>query len=267
MGLAATSLMALLSHLESPWPDLVTFMAPLPSRVEPPIMGEDRRMDERASGQFDGYQASRAGVNLKTLTMRIMRKGAPLPAPEEPIPVNKLQGISRKHSPPTRRLGRKTKKVDLCELTRKSISVGQIAKVTKVTDQPSQDWFHTLPSGSISSFKELAYVFTKEYTGTFLTYTSYRTIKENPSHIFNLRKKPEESLQDYIKRFNAEKANIVGCDNQIASSAFKKGLPAEHDLYRKLTITLSQTLAEVFTTAERYALWDDARIAAKKSTK
>ncbi|CAL8119241.1 unnamed protein product [Prunus armeniaca] len=120
----------------------------------------------------------------------------------------------------------------------------------------AQDWFHTLPSGSINSFKELAYVFTKEYT-------SYRTIKKNPDHLYNLRKKSDESLRDYIKRFKAEKANIVGCDDRIASSAFKKGLPTEHDLYRELTITPSQTLAEVYATAERYALWDDDRIAAK----
>ncbi|XP_008238766.1 PREDICTED: uncharacterized protein LOC103337389 [Prunus mume] len=123
----------------------------------------------------------------------------------------------------------------------------------------AQDWFHTLLSESINSFKELAYVFTKEYT-------SYRTIKKNPDHLFNLRKKPDESIRDYIKSFKAEKANIVGCDDQIASSAFKKGLPAEHELYRELTITPSQTLAKVFATAKRYALWDDDRIAAKKST-
>ncbi|CAL9006555.1 unnamed protein product [Prunus brigantina] len=123
--------------------------------------------------------------------------------------------------------------------------------------EAAQDWFHTLPSGSIGSFNELAYVFTKEYT-------SYRTIKKNPDHLYNLRKKSDESLRDYIKRFKAEKANIVGCDDRIASSAFKKGLPAEHDLYRELTITPSQTLAEVYATAECYALWDDDRIAAKK---
>ncbi|XP_016648956.1 PREDICTED: uncharacterized protein LOC107880920 [Prunus mume] len=111
-----------------------------------------------------------------------------------------------------------------------------------------------------SSFKELAYVFTKEYT-------SYRTIKKNPDHQYNLCKKPDESIRDYIKRFKAEKANIVGCDDQIASCAFQKGLPAEHNLYRELTITPSQTLAEVYATAEHYALWDDNRIAAKKSTK
>ncbi|XP_034197137.1 uncharacterized protein LOC117612560 [Prunus dulcis] len=62
----------------------------------------------------------------------------------------------------------------------------------------AQDWLHTLPSGSISSFEELVYVFNKEYT-------FYRTIKKNPDHLFNLQKKHDESLRDYIKRFKAER--------------------------------------------------------------
>ncbi|XP_020410779.1 uncharacterized protein LOC109946670 [Prunus persica] len=123
----------------------------------------------------------------------------------------------------------------------------------------AQDWFHTLLSGLISNFKKLAYVFTKEYT-------SYQMMKKNLDHLYNLGKKPDESLRAYIKRFKAKKANIVGCDDRIASSAIKEGLPAEHNLCHELTMTSSQTLAEVFTTAERYALWDDDRIASKKST-
>ncbi|KAH0968993.1 hypothetical protein GBA52_029145 [Prunus armeniaca] len=118
--------------------------------------------------------------------------------------------------------------------------------------------FHTLPSRSISSFKELAYVFTKEYT-------SYQSIKKNPDHLFNLHKKSDESLRDYIKRFKAERANIIGCDDQIASSAFKRGLPTECELYRELTISPRQTLVEVFAIAEHYALWDDNRITTKKA--
>ncbi|XP_021829367.1 uncharacterized protein LOC110769652 [Prunus avium] len=124
----------------------------------------------------------------------------------------------------------------------------------------AQDWFHTLPSGSISNFKELAYVFTKEYT-------SYRTIKKNPDHLFNLHKKPDESLRDYIKRLKAERAKIIGCDDQVASSAFKRGFPTECELYGELTISPCQTLVEVFATAEHYAVWDDDRIAAKKAAK
>lgn len=98
----------------------------------------------------------------------------------------------------------------------------------------TQDWFHNLPLRSISSFRELALFFTKEYN-------SYRTIKKNVNHLFNLQKKHDESLQDYSKRFTAEKSNIVGCHDRITSSTFKKGLRTEHDLYRGLTIAPSQT--------------------------
>ncbi|CAL2256487.1 unnamed protein product [Prunus armeniaca] len=90
-------------------------------------------------------------------------------------------------------------------------------------------------------------------------------IKKNPDHLFNLRKMSDESLRDYIKRFKAEKANIVGCDDQIVSSAFKRGLPTECELYCELTISRHQTLVEVFATAERYALWDDDRISTKEA--
>ncbi|CAL9024327.1 unnamed protein product [Prunus brigantina] len=85
----------------------------------------------------------------------------------------------------------------------------------------AQDWFHTLPSASIGNFKEFALIFTKEYT-------SYKTVRKHANHLFNLFKKPDESLRDYLRRFKAEKANIIGCNDQVASSAFKKGLPIEH---------------------------------------
>ncbi|XP_021802798.1 uncharacterized protein LOC110746880 [Prunus avium] len=124
----------------------------------------------------------------------------------------------------------------------------------------AQDWFHTLSPASIGNFKEFALIFTKEYT-------SYKMVRKHADHLFNLRKKPDESLRDYLRRFKAERVNIIGCNDQVASSAFKKGLPTEHELYRELAITPSQTLAEVFMTAERYALWDDDRIATKKASK
>ncbi|KAI5338102.1 hypothetical protein L3X38_017373 [Prunus dulcis] len=102
---------------------------------------------------------------------------------------------------------------------------GQSSRSALKRQHGAHDWFHTLPSGSIRSFKELAFLFTKEYT-------SYRMIKKNPNYLFNLFKKHDESLGEYIKRLKAEKENIVGCDDRITALAFKKGLPVEHDLYR-----------------------------------
>ncbi|CAL8087126.1 unnamed protein product [Prunus armeniaca] len=68
--------------------------------------------------------------------MRIMKKSALLPTPEEPISIDKLHGIPHAHSPPTPRLGGSTEKVDPCQPTRKSISVTQIVKLTHMTHKP-----------------------------------------------------------------------------------------------------------------------------------
>ncbi|CAL8168139.1 unnamed protein product [Prunus armeniaca] len=66
------------------------------------------------------------------------------------------------------------------------------------------------------NFKEFALIFTNEYT-------SYKKVKKHADHLFNLRKKPDESLPDYLRQFKAEKANIIGCNDQVASLAFKEG--------------------------------------------
>lgn len=75
------------------------------------------------------------------------------------------------------------------------------------------------------------------------------------------------SLRDYLKRFKTVKANVVQCDDRIASLAFKKVLPAEQEVYREKTIALSETLAEFIVKVERYALWNEDHIATKKASK
>ncbi|KAM2519486.1 hypothetical protein ACFX1W_000104 [Malus domestica] len=77
----------------------------------------------------------------------------------------------------------------------------------------AQDWFYTLPPQYIRNFYELSLVFTKEYS-------SYRSIKKKSDHLFDIKKNPKESLCDYVRRFKAEKARIVGCNDSIARAAF-----------------------------------------------
>ncbi|KAM1292670.1 hypothetical protein ACFX2I_019600 [Malus domestica] len=79
----------------------------------------------------------------------------------------------------------------------------------------AQDWFHTLLPQSIWSFDELSLIFTKEYS-------LYRSIKKKSEHLFNIKKNPKESYYDYVKRFKAEKAKIVKCNDSIASVVFQK---------------------------------------------
>ncbi|XP_070670830.1 uncharacterized protein [Malus domestica] len=90
-----------------------------------------------------------------------------------------------------------------------------------------QDWFHTLPPQSIQSFNELSFIFINEYS-------SNCSIKMTSDHLFNIVKDPKETIRDYVMRFKAEKAKIVGCNEDIATAAFRNGLLTEHPLFEKL---------------------------------
>ena len=93
-----------------------------------------------------------------------------------------------------------------------------------------QNWFHTLQPRFIRSFDDLSLIFTKEYS-------FYRSINKKADHLFNIKKNPKESLPDYVKRFKAKKAKIVG----------------------ELIMKEDLTLADSFILAEKHALWDKAR--------
>ncbi|KAM2695552.1 hypothetical protein EV1_040036 [Malus domestica] len=116
----------------------------------------------------------------------------------------------------------------------------------------AQDWFYTLPPQSIQSFNELSLIFTKEYS-------SYRSIKKKSDHLFNVKKNPKKSLRTYVKRFKAEKARIVRCNDSIARATFQKRFPIDHPLFGKLIMKENLTLANSFALAEQHALWDEVR--------
>ncbi|XP_048438964.1 uncharacterized protein LOC125476677 [Pyrus x bretschneideri] len=123
---------------------------------------------------------------------------------------------------------------------------------TTTLQDEAQDWFHTLPPQSIWSFNELSFVFTKEYSAN-------HSIKRTSDHLFSIVKDPWETIHDYVKRFKAEKAKIVGCNEDIATAAFRNGLPTEHALFENLIMGEELTLAASYTLAEKHALWDKAK--------
>ncbi|KAM1342521.1 hypothetical protein ACFX2F_006835 [Malus domestica] len=102
-----------------------------------------------------------------------------------------------------------------------------------------QDWFHTLLPCSIWNFSELSLVFTKEYL-------SYRSIKKKSDHLFNMKNDLNKSLRTYVKRFKVEKVKIVGCDDSIACSAFRKGFSANHPLFEELIMGENLSLANFY---------------------
>ena len=74
-----------------------------------------------------------------------------------------------------------------------------------------------------------------------------------------MKKDSKESLRTYVKRFKAEKAKIVRCDDSIACSSFRKGLPSDHPFFEKLIMDENLTLADSYALAEKHVLWDEAK--------
>ncbi|XP_070677712.1 uncharacterized protein [Malus domestica] len=123
-----------------------------------------------------------------------------------------------------------------------------MCKIFAITLQgETQDSFHTLPSQSIRSFNKLSFVFTKEYS-------SNRSIKMTSGHLFSIIKNPWETIRDYVKRFKAKKAKIVGWNENITTAAFRNELPTEHPLFEKLIMGEELTLATSYALAEKHAL-------------
>ncbi|KAM1917119.1 hypothetical protein ACFX13_036759 [Malus domestica] len=90
-------------------------------------------------------------------------------------------------------------------------------------------------------------------------YSSNRSIKMTSDHLFSIVKDPRETIRNYVKRFNVEKAKIIGCNEDIATTTFRNGLPTEHPLFEKLIIGEELTLAASYTLAKKHALWDNAK--------
>ncbi|XP_050133089.1 uncharacterized protein LOC126609130 [Malus sylvestris] len=94
-------------------------------------------------------------------------------------------------------------------------------------------------------------IFTTTLQGEMQDWTS--------DHLFSLVKDPRETIRDYVKRFKVEKAKIVGCNEDITTTAFRNGLPTEHPLFRKLIMGEELTLIASYALAEKHALWDEAK--------
>ncbi|KAI5310985.1 hypothetical protein L3X38_026274 [Prunus dulcis] len=80
-------------------------------------------------------------------------------------------------------------------------------------------------------------------------------------------KKHNKSLRDCIKRLKGKKSNIVGCDDRIASFAFKKGLLTEYELYLRVDYGSQSNLRKCLHQSGRYELWDYYQIVVKNFAK
>ncbi|XP_059428612.1 uncharacterized protein LOC132162395 [Corylus avellana] len=102
----------------------------------------------------------------------------------------------------------------------------------------AKDWFGRLPASSIDNFKTLGRLFLSQFLAT-------RKRKKNPAKLLSLVQGKEESLKEFMLRFNQEKLMIENPNEQTVLDALMHGVRAEGPLMAELSkssklITLSQ---------------------------
>ncbi|XP_071906052.1 uncharacterized protein [Coffea arabica] len=106
-------------------------------------------------------------------------------------------------------------------------------------------WFQGLVPGSIQSFPELARQFVAQFV-------SSKTYSKNATHLMAIGQRPDESLRNFMTRFNAESLQVRDKDEKVVMAAFMNGLRVE-ELFYKLAEIPPGNLEELLTRAHAAA--------------
>ncbi|CAH9082513.1 unnamed protein product [Cuscuta epithymum] len=93
---------------------------------------------------------------------------------------------------------------------------------------PALTWFVNLPNEGINSFAELVNLFNRQFA-------SSRALEKQTSDLYRVVQRRNESLRDYLHRFNKDKVSIPRCYVPTTIEAFRQGLLEDSELYRELT--------------------------------
>ncbi|KAL0463083.1 UNVERIFIED_CONTAM: hypothetical protein Slati_0195900 [Sesamum latifolium] len=79
----------------------------------------------------------------------------------------------------------------------------------------SQQWFNQLPPAVIGSFREFCSLFLHQFA-------SSRKHQKTELSLFSIRQKEEESLKDYLQRFNTAALEIPSATQEVKASPFTR---------------------------------------------
>ncbi|KAF7842327.1 uncharacterized protein G2W53_004625 [Senna tora] len=118
-------------------------------------------------------------------------------------------------------------------------------------DGDAQLWFSDLPSGSISSFKQLS----KRFTSYFAT---SRTIKRTAHCLKNVVQGKEESLKDFLIRFTKAARQIQGLKMEVALSYLTDNLRSKL-FCCSITKKPPKTMAELLARSTKYIAFEEVQ--------
>ncbi|XP_059451082.1 uncharacterized protein LOC132181868 [Corylus avellana] len=110
----------------------------------------------------------------------------------------------------------------------------------------AQDWFARLPAKSVDNFKTLGRLFLSQFLAT-------RKRKKHSACLLSLRQGNEESLKDFMLRFNKEKLLVENPGDQMVLSALWHGVRPNGPLMTEVSKRSTKiTLREFIKKTEEY---------------
>ncbi|XP_043700130.1 uncharacterized protein LOC122650819 [Telopea speciosissima] len=110
---------------------------------------------------------------------------------------------------------------------------------------PAALWFEKLKPNSIRSFTELAKAFVSRFQSSVKQ-------KKTATNLLAVKQRSDESIRDYIARFNAESLEIKDLDDAMAFNALHNGV-TNHDLVKSLALEPVTTMPQLLDHYYQYA--------------
>nr|XP_027124036.1 uncharacterized protein LOC113740703 [Coffea arabica] len=113
-----------------------------------------------------------------------------------------------------------------------------------------RQWFQGLPPRSIRSFTQLARLFSAQFVFS-------RAFSKSTAHLMTIQQRAEESLREYMVRFNNESLQIRDRDDKVVMTAFINGL-RKQKLYTELVERPPKSVRETLDRAHEKANAEEA---------
>ncbi|XP_075497954.1 uncharacterized protein LOC142535740 [Primulina tabacum] len=142
---------------------------------------------------------------------------------------------------------------------RKSIYPGLRTRHYCTNTQTRSSWFNLLRPGTIKTFQDFARAFLHQFASS----------KKHPLtalSLFNVKQQEQESLRDFVKRFNKMVIDVPSATPDILISAFTQGLRGG-DFFKSLVKKPPATFEELLARAEKYMNVKEVQMARKSEPK
>ena len=114
----------------------------------------------------------------------------------------------------------------------------------------ARSWFFSLPTRSISTFKNLG----EKFMSHFISNVAY---KKTSITLMFIRQRQYELLREFVTRFNNETLQVKNFDHTIAIAAFTNGV-RDKDFIRSLTKKPPKVFADLLLRAKKYINTEEA---------